>query len=254
MRPERRELTVYFSDIEGFTAVAHEKNPEEVVQVLRAYLQEMTTVVLDSHGHVDKYLGDGLMAFWGAPVALPNQVEAACKAALEMQKRFELNREAWQKQCGRTLLLRAGFDVGPTVVGEMGTLHRVNYTVMGEPVAASYRLESLAKTYGARILVGPRVPELAGPKFAFREVDSIRLNRSSGVEPIFELLGPDADRAELMEWSLAMTAYKDRHFIEARAIFQKLAPTVPLASRYVRRCEKLLQSPPVEPWDGSFND
>ncbi len=254
MRPERRELTVYFSDIEGFTVVAHEKDPGEVVQVLRAYLEEMTTVVLDSQGHVDKYLGDGLMAFWGAPVSLDNQVASACAAALEMQKRFEAKREAWEKALGRTLMLRAGFDTGPTVVGEMGTLHRVNYTVMGEPVAASYRLEALAKKYNARVLVGPRVPELAGSKYFFREVDSIRLNRASEVVRIYELLGTEGDPAELMEWSLAMTAYRERRFIEARAIFQKLEHSVPLATRYARRCEALLQSPPPDPWDGTFND
>lgn len=256
MRPERRDLTVYFSDIEGFTAVAHEKEPGDVVSVLRSYLHEMTTVVLDSRGHVDKYLGDGLMAFWGAPVALETQVASACGAALEMQKRFDLHRPKWEQQCGRPLVLRAGLDVGPTVVGEMGTIHRVNYTVMGEPVAASYRLESLAKKYDSRILVGPNVPTAAGAAFAFREVDSIRLNRSGAVVRIYELLGvaDTAHEAELMEWSLAMTAWRERRFTEARAIFERLEATVPLAKRYLRRCEVMLKSPPPDSWDGTFND
>ena len=258
MRPERRDLTVYFSDIEGFTAVAHEKEPGDVVRVLRSYLQEMTTVVLDTRGHVDKYLGDGMMAFWGAPVALENQVEVACAAALEMQKRFDANRVEWEKACGRPLVLRAGFDFGPTVVGEMGTMHRVNYTVMGEPVAASYRLEALAKKYSARILVGPKVPELAGSKYVFREVDSVRLSRSGSVVRIYELLGSSTElaskEAELMEWSLAIAAWRERRFTEARAIFEKLEGSVPLASFYLRRCDAMLKAPPHESWDGTFHD
>ncbi len=259
MRPERRELTVYFSDIEGFTAVAQDRDPGDVVQVLRAYLNEMTTVVLDSRGHVDKYLGDGLMVFWGAPVALDNQVAVACRAALELHRRFEAKRPEWEKRCGRPLALRAGLDAGPTVVGEMGTHHRVNYTVMGEPVATSFRLEALAKRYHARILVGPHVPLLAGPELTFREVDRLRFGRSLDVVRIYELvavtkeLGGD-DRARLETWAQAMTAFHERSFAQAQAAFASLAANDPLAARYVKRCEAARAAPPPPTWDGTCRD
>ncbi|MBL9037958.1 MAG: CHASE2 domain-containing protein [Archangium sp.] len=258
MHPERRPLTIYFSDIEGFTAAAHELAPETVVRVLRSYLNEMTSVVLDARGHVDKYLGDGLMAFWGAPVTLDDQVATACRTALELQRRFDAKRAEWEKDCGRPLVLRAGLDTGPTVVGEMGTLHRVNYTVMGEPVAMSFRLEALAKKYHARIVVGPSVPELAGAAFAFRELDTLRLGRGQGPVRLYELLGTVEELGpaaidRLHAWELAMRAWHDGRFTDAKALFEKMPADDELARRYVERCAWVLRGPPPTGWDGVFH-
>lgn len=259
MRPERRALTIYFSDIEGFTEVAQAQAPRAVVSVLQDYLGEMTTLILDREGHVDKYLGDGLMAFWGAPVDLPDAAAVACSAALAMQARFEERRAAWEKLCGRSLILRAGIDTGPTLVGEMGTMHRVNYTVMGEPVALAARLESLAKHYGARTLVGPTVVEAAGPRFLFREVDTVRLGRSATPVTVSELLGmalelpTEAERVGRFAEALAL--YKGRRFAEALVAFEALSQERPddgLTQRYVARCRHYTATPPPEGWDGVF--
>lgn len=259
MRPERRELTVYFSDIEGFTAVAQEKEPSDVVKVLREYLAEMTPVILDSAGHVDKYLGDGLMAFWGAPVELATQAAAACEAALQMQARFEARREAWEKLCGRTLTMRAGIEKGPTVVGEMGTVHRINYTVMGEPVATAFRLEALAKRYGAHVLVGEAVAVEAGEDFLFRQVDLLRLGRADKPVKVFELVGRARDASAESKWLVdfekAMEAWRSRRFADALKAFTALAearPTDRVVTRYVWRCQQYLVHPPPDSWDGVY--
>jgi adenylate cyclase len=260
LRPERRVLTVYFSDIEGFTAVAQEKDPSEVVKVLREYLTEMTPVVLDSAGHVDKYLGDGLMAFWGAPVELPKQASVACEAALVIQEKFEAKRAEWEKVCGRTLTLRAGIETGPTVVGEMGTLHRINYTVMGEPVATAFRLEALAKRYGAAILVGEQVALEAGEGFLFRQVDLLRLGRAAAPMKLFELLGRAAEsKAQvpwLKEYEKALMAWRERRFDDALAAFRALSEARPqdmVVARYVRRCQQYVVRPPADTWDGVYD-
>ncbi|MEW5737321.1 MAG: CHASE2 domain-containing protein [Myxococcota bacterium] len=260
LHPERRELTVYFSDIEGFTAVAQEKDPAEVVKVLREYLTEMTPVILDSAGHVDKYLGDGLMAFWGAPVELPTQASVACEAALAIQEKFEARRAGWEKVCGRKLTLRAGIETGPTVVGEMGTIHRINYTVMGEPVATAFRLEALAKRYGAAILVGEPVVVEAGEGFLFRQVDLLRLGRSEAPVKIFELIGRAADSKThapwLMDYEKALTAWREKRFTDALTGFKALAETRPedmVVARYVRRCQQYAVRPPADTWDGVYD-
>lgn len=259
MRPERRPLTVYFSDIEGFTAVAQEKDPAEVVKVLQSYLNEMTDVVIESGGHVDKYLGDGLMAFWGAPVALEDQVGIACEAALVMQERFEKRRPELEKICGRSLVLRAGLETGPTVVGEMGTLHRVNYTVMGEPVATAFRLEAIAKRYGSRVLAGKPVVDDAADRFLFRTVDRLRVGRLAEPLEVFELIGRGADRERLgprlERHEAAMKAWRERRFAEALELFKALAAEAedPLIDRYVARCEACVTTPPPETWDGVYD-
>ncbi|MDP1824822.1 MAG: adenylate/guanylate cyclase domain-containing protein [Archangium sp.] len=258
MRPERRELTIFFSDIEGFTSVSNEKDPAVVVDVLRDYLSEMTTLVLDRGGHVDKYLGDGLMAFWGAPVATPNDAESACEAAILMQARFDEKRAEWEKKCGRTLVLRAGIETGDTVVGEMGTLHRVNYTVMGEPVATAARLEALAKRYGVRTLVGETLVEEAKDAYLFRPLDTVRMGREGQPIRISELLAPLT--AHGFEWvrdyEAAWLAWNERRFADALTAFQALAAARPddtVVRRYVARCTAFLAAAPAPSWDGIYD-
>jgi adenylate cyclase len=258
MRPERRELTVFFSDIEGFTSVSNEKDPSVVVEVLRDYLSEMTTLVLDRGGHVDKYLGDGMMAFWGAPVATPNDAESACEAAMLMQARFDEKSAEWEKKCGRKLVLRAGLETGDTVVGEMGTVHRVNYTVMGEPVATAARLEALAKRYGVRTLVGETLVEEAKEAFLFRPVDTVRMGREGQPIRIFELLGPlSATGFEwLRDYEAAYLAWQERRFTDALVAFNGLARSRPddaVVARYVARCTACVTTPPPESWDEIYD-
>jgi adenylate cyclase len=257
MQPERRVLTVYFSDIEGFTAVAQERDPGQVVAALRSHLNETTSVVIDSGGHVDKYLGDGLMAFWGAPVSLGDQMTVACEAALTMQERFEKRRPELERQLGRALIMRAGIEAGPTVVGEMGTMHRVNYTVMGEPVATAFRLEAIAKRYGSRILVSRSVVEGALHSHVFRSVDRVRLGRATAPIDVFELMGRVTDRSGLAQrverHERAVVAFRERRFADALELFEaalSLDPHDPLISRYVSRCWSYLSQPPPDEWDG----
>ncbi|MGV3624461.1 MAG: CHASE2 domain-containing protein [Archangium sp.] len=260
MQPERRELTVFFSDIEGFTAVSNEKEPRLVVEVLRHYLEEMTEIVLDRGGHVDKYLGDGLMAFWGAPVMAPDDAESACEAALRMHARFQERAKAWSEKTGRRLILRAGMETGDAVVGEMGTAHRVNYTVMGEPVATAFRLEALAKKYGVSTLCGEAIFEEAKDTYLFRSVDVVRLGRTGEPVHLYELLAP-LEHAERFGWALphelAWTAWRERRFAEALTAFRELQKQLPddeVIALYVRRCEKALQSPPPKDWNGIVDD
>ncbi len=259
MKPERRQIAVYFSDIEGFTALAQRIEPRVLVDMLQEYLSEMTEVVIASRGQVDKYLGDGVMAFWGAPVRLQSPAKSACDAALKMRARFDKQRKAWGKIAGTDMVFRSGLDVGETLVGEMGTEHRINYTVMGESVATAAKLEMLSKKYAAVILCTEAVRVAAGDAFVFREVDQVRFHRRDAPVKVFELLG-DAKHysngtGSLLKWQAALELYRARKFAEARIAFAIFAGAGDdaLAQRYIKRCEMLQAVSPPETWDGVFD-
>ncbi len=254
MRPERRAIAVYISDIDGFTRLAHELEPETYVSVLQEYLARMTRAVLDTKGNVDKYLGDGVMAFWGAPVHLEEPAAVACEAALLMTAQFEKRRAAWEKRCHRPIAFRAGIDFGEALVGEMGTEHRMSYSVMGEPVATAARLESIARKWDVRLLVTDSVVEHAGDKFVFREIDTVRLPRREKPVKVYELVGRaaelDSPRLErLQKYAAALGAYQARRFKEARHLFLAMNEDE-ATKRYVARSARYEEKPPPESWDG----
>jgi adenylate cyclase len=257
MRPERRAIAAFISDIDGFTALAHEIEPETYVQVLQDYLGRMTRAVLDTQGNVDKYLGDGVMAFWGAPVHLATPGVSACEAALQMSAQFEKRKSTWEKRCRRPIAFRAGIDFGEALVGEMGTEHHATYSVMGEPVACAARLESLARKWDVRVLVTDAVVEHAGDKFVFREIDTVRLPRREKPVRLFELISRagelDSSRLErLQKYAVALGAYQARRFKEARHLFLALNEDAAVR-RYLARAARYEEKPPAESWDGTYD-
>jgi adenylate cyclase len=174
-----------------------------------------------------------------------------------MHARFDEKRPEWEEKCGRKLVLRAGLDSGDTVVGEMGTLHRVNYTVMGEPVATAFRLEALAKKYGVRTLVGETLEEEARDKFLFRRVDVLRLGREGQPMKAFELLA-SRDEAKGFEWveqwERAIALWSERRFAEAEAAFAEVIAKHDdqLVRRYVAACRELSATAPATDWNGEL--
>ena len=258
MKPERRDVAVFFSDIEGFTAIAQTAEPKKVVAVLQEYLTLMTDIVGDTHGQLDKYLGDGVMAFWGAPVHIAKPIIAACDAALQMDEKFQKRRAGWEKKVGHQLLFRAGIDFGETLVGEMGTEHRRVYSGIGEPVATAARLEAAAKRYAARVVVTEVVAHAAAEQFVFREIDWLRLPRHAAPAKVFELLGrsgdvPSSTLERIAKIATGLGAYHARHFAEALALFEPFVEQDPVARRYAARCRVYQANPPPETWDGVFD-
>ncbi len=258
MRPERRAVTVYFSDIEGFTAISDQMPPERVASLLNAYLTEMTAVVSEGRGQVDKYIGDAVMAFWGAPVRLSNHAEAGCESALRMLEQFERRRAEWEKWAGAKLELRAGLNSGEVVVGDFGSDLKSNYTVMGEAVALAARLENLNKWYGTHILVGEATAAAASRRFVFREADRVRVKGATAPVRIHELVGRKGqlgDRQRLVDaYGQAIEAYHARRFGEALERFEMIAAEFDdaLSSRYAARCRYLFENDPPAEWDGVY--
>jgi len=256
--PEKKFVAGFCSDIEGFTRLVSQVSPAVLMKVMQEYLTDMTQVVLDTDGQPDKYLGEGMVAFWGAPIPVEDPVLSACEAACRMLEMFDKKRPEFEKQCGAPLVFRAGIDVGEALVGNMGTAHRQTYTVIGEPIAMAAKLESIAFEYGAHVLCTDLVAYRAQGKFQFRELDRIRWPRKGEPCAIFELLGSAlaAKKEWLGRYEAALGFYYGRRFDLAKELFEKLSEETQdeVCALYVKRAAQLILHPPPEDWDGVFEN
>jgi adenylate cyclase len=186
---EKREITSFFSDVAGFTAVSESLPPEDLVNLLNEYLSEMTDIILSFGGTLDKYEGDAIIAFWNAPLDQPDHALRACRAALRCQSRLEELRPRFQKQYGHDLRMRLGLNSDPAVVGNMGSRERFDYTAMGDTVNLASRLEGACRQFKVPILIGEETYERVNEVLATREVDLIRVKGRRRPVRIFEVLG-----------------------------------------------------------------
>jgi adenylate cyclase len=247
---ERKELTVLFSDIRGFSAFAEGMGPEALASFLGEYLTPMTDLVLESGGTLDKYIGDAVMAIWAAPIDLPDHAARACEVALRMQEALVgLNRK-WKAEGKPEVAIGIGINTGAMSVGNMGTPARFDYTVLGDQVNLGARLEALTKEYGVDILVGEATAKAAGPAYVFREVDVVRVKGRAGSAPVFELVGRAGARVD-DRFVAALAAYRRREFEVAREKFAALAGDA-TAAVMARRCAELAATPPPDDWDGVY--
>lgn len=257
VRPEHRQVTIFFSDIEGFTRLSEQLSPERLVALLNDYFTEMARVVRSTGGQVDKYIGDAVMAFWGAPVRMERHAHGACRAALDMRAVLRERQADWERTYGHRLRFRAGINTGEVLVGDMGSDLKSNYTVIGDAVNLASRLEGANKAYGTTILVGDSTAQLAQDAYVFREVDRVRVKGKTVASRVHELVGRHGEisaeqQSQLKLWQEALTAYHERRFTEALALFERSAAEFsdPVAEVYVKRCRGFLDQPPPEDWDG----
>ncbi len=247
---EKRNMTILFSDIRGFTTISEALTPEELTKLLNEYLSAMTDIIMDQNGVVDKYIGDAIMAFWGAPIDNPVHATDACRSAVFMMKRLR----EFNLQSKTPLNIGIGLNTGDVVVGNMGSHKRFNYTVMGDEVNLASRLESLTKYYRVSILVTEQTAEDADLRF--RELDLVIVKGKKEPKKIFELIVDGSSDV----FDQALEAFQDgRHeyvkgnWDAAIAQFKKAiafhddGPS----HLFVERCEKLKAHPP-EHWDGVY--
>jgi adenylate cyclase len=254
----RQEISVYFSDIRGFTTLSEGMEPERLVELLNEYLTAMTGIVERHGGYVDKYIGDAIMAIWGAPLPAPDHASRACRAAIEMRDRLAELRPAFQQRYGVELHARAGVNTTAAVVGNVGSRQKTNYTALGDGVNLASRLEGANKAFGTAILCGDATRAAAGDAFAWRTVDLLRVKGKHEGVPVHELVGlaaslPDGERERIDRWEAAHLLARQRRFEEARAAFAALAgerPGDPLAALWAERSAALTAAPPPPDWDG----
>ncbi|HTR49498.1 MAG TPA: adenylate/guanylate cyclase domain-containing protein [Kofleriaceae bacterium] len=251
---ERKELTVLFSDIRGFSAFAENMKPEELATFLGEYLTPMSALVLESGGTLDKYIGDAVMAIWSAPVDVPDHAARACEVALRMQEALVALNQSWRERGKPAIAIGIGINTGAMAVGNMGSAARFDYTVLGDQVNLAARLEALTKEYGAGILVGEATARAAGAAFVFRELDVVRVKGRAAAAPVFELVGRVGAARVERAFGEALAAYRRREFAAARAQFAALAGehADPAAAALAARCDVLAAEPPPDGWDGVY--
>jgi adenylate cyclase len=234
--------------------------PEGLVKFLNEYLTAMTDVVFKHDGLLDKYIGDAVMAVWGAPLDQPDHARRACLTALDMLDELHRLQKKWSAEGLPALNIGIGVNAGPMVVGNMGSNRRFNYTVMGDSVNTGSRLEGLNKTYGTNILVSEMTLEKVKEEFLGRELDLVRVKGKDQPVKIYELLSlvktASADQQALAgDFHDALAEYRKRNWAQAREAFQSLLARFPHdgpAKLYLERCETLSKNPPPADWDGVY--
>jgi adenylate cyclase len=258
----RQNLSVFFSDIAGFSTFSENKEPEDLISFLNEYLSEMTKVVFENKGTLDKYVGDAVMAFWGAPVPIQDHAYYACKSALEMQARLVELKEKWRKEGQPVINARMGINSGDMVVGNVGGTQRFDYTVMGDAVNLASRLEGANKQYGTYIMVSESTYEMVKDRFFFRELDNLVVKGKTKPIKVYEVMGyqesdlSESARAAVKVYNEALQVYSDKKFSEAIPLFEKALSVNPNdgpSRTYLSRCQYLIANPPAEDWDGVFH-
>jgi adenylate cyclase len=248
-----RTLTVMFADIAGFTGLS-ERLGDRIIPLLSSYLDTMSREVSGHDGTIDKFIGDAVMAFWGAPAANPDHAVDACRAALACQR--SLRASGLVDDGGRPLKVRIGINSGNMLVGNIGSEFRLNYTVIGDAVNVASRLEGANKEYGTEIIIGEETRRLAGERICVRELDRLMVYGRSGGLAIYELLDVVDGVAEPPRWAAlyerGLAAYRARDFAGAMALFRQVLTEREHdqpARIMLTRCSELLRAPPGKDWE-----
>lgn len=259
MEGESREMTVLFSDVRGFTRLSEGMDPKALTSLMNAYLTPMTQIVQKHRGTIDKYIGDALMSFWGAPLPDAKHAENAVRAALDMQTQMVKLNQEFRTRGWPEIEIGIGINTGIMSVGDMGSEFRRAYTVMGDSVNLASRLESLTKEYGVPIIVGDETRR-AMPDMLFLELDLVRVKGKQEPVTIYQPLGSTQEVGEKAveetgSFHDALAAYRARRWDDAEALLRDLLQTSPgalLYKMYLARISTFRHAPPAEGWDFIF--
>ena len=256
---ERRELTVLFSDVRGFTKIAESVEPRELSQMLNEFLTWFTRVIHDHRGTIDKYMGDGVMAFWGAPISDAEHANRALAASMQLVKELPSLQKVFVERGWPAIRIGIGLNTGLMNVGNMGSDFRMAYTVIGDAVNIGARIEDITRYYGVAILVGEATRAQA-TAFTYREVDRVRLRGRDQPVTIYEpLLLSDHDKGvfedELKLYRQGISYYRRQNWDLAELQFinlQRSHPETRLYDTYLERIRAFRFNPPGDEWDGTF--
>jgi adenylate cyclase len=258
MEPRAAELSILFSDVRGFTSISEALKPEELREYINEYLTDMSGIIRSKHrGTLDKYIGDAIMAFWGAPVEDAQHARNAVLAALDMQRECKVLNDKFAARGWPTIKIGVGVNSGNVRVGDMGSQVRRAYTVMGDAVNVASRLEGRTKGYGVGILVGETTRNLV-KDVVFREVDRIKVKGKDEAVNIYEPLGleGEVDRKQLDElkvWTQALRAYRSQQWDQVEVSLlnlQRMNPDCGLYQVYAEKVAEKRRQPPPADWDG----
>lgn len=257
---EKKNLTILFSDIAGFTTFAEKKEPEELVSLINEFLSKMSDIIITNEGTLDKYLGDAVMAFWGAPLEVKNHAEKACLTALQMQDALAKLRDKWAQSGEAPIRIRIGINSGDVIVGNIGGEKRFDYTVLGDDVNLASRLEGANKEYGTNIMISDSTLNFVKDKFLVRELDVIRVKGKTEPTKVYELISLIGDKTaqnaveDLDFYFQGLELYRHKSFESALDYFKRTYEQFnDFPSKvYMQRCKFYIDNPPNSDWDGVF--
>jgi adenylate cyclase len=258
---EERNITAFFSDVQGFTSISENLRPTELVELLNEFLTEMTDIILKNQGTVDKFEGDAIIAFFGAPNDIPNHAEIACISCIAMQQRLAELRKKWKTEGKPELRMRIGLSTGLAVVGNMGSKNRMDYTMMGDTVNTAARLEGVNKVYGLYTLISETTYSAVSDKIQMREIDSINVVGKTEPIKIYELIGYEEDmdqtkRKTIDHYHAGLNAYRAQDWDLAEKFFHaalEVQPEDGPSRTMLARCREFKNNPPGKDWNGSYS-
>ncbi|HSR36769.1 MAG TPA: adenylate/guanylate cyclase domain-containing protein, partial [Desulfurivibrionaceae bacterium] len=258
LKGEQKVLTVLFSDIRGFTSISEKMGPEELGQFMNEYLTAMSNIVMARKGTVDKYIGDAIMAIWGAPLADEEHAANCVRAAFGMMAKLNELRPQWETRGLPDIHIGIGINSGLMSVGNFGSEQRFDYTVMGDNVNLASRLEGSNKSYGTSIIISEYTREMLGAGFFCRFVDMVRVKGKDLPVKIYEPIcegEPEPQRKKAIEeFEQAMVYYRIQRFDDAEKILAALQAAEPakIYALYLERIAHFRENPPPADWDGAF--
>jgi adenylate cyclase len=254
---EEVEGTVLFADLAGFTGLSENLQPQELIKLLNEYFSPLTQIIQEHQGTLDKYIGDAIMAFWGAPLPLADHALRACRAVLQMRAVIQHLQGAWQSRGLPPLHTRIGLHSGPLIAGNVGSRERFDYTILGDTVNLASRLEGVNKVYGTETLLSETCFRQVGGQFLLREIDLVQVKGRQQPLKIYELLGEPADPAP--EWltlfAEGLQCYRVGQWDQAEDYFRtvlRLQPSDPAAEVFLHRINFFRQQPPPPHWQGVY--
>jgi adenylate cyclase len=256
---ERREITVLFTDIRGFTTISEslENDPQSLVRMLHDFLNPMSNIIINHGGTIDKYMGDAVMALFGAPLIQTDHPRLACRAALDMTVALKNLNAHWQTMNRPVIRIGVGVNSGPVTVGNMGSDRLFDYTAIGDNVNLASRLEGLNKYYGTNILISQSTADLIGDTFILREVDLVKVKGKAQAAGIFEVIGEGEPAPKLSRFldtfHQGLAFYRKQRWTESLAAFTAALEAYPedgATPRYLNLIQKYLENPPGPEWEG----
>ncbi|MEI7435529.1 MAG: adenylate/guanylate cyclase domain-containing protein [bacterium] len=250
---EKRELTMFFSDIEKFSSFSEKLDPVTLTSLLNEYLSDMTDIILEEGGYLDKYIGDAIVAYWNAPLSQPDHAVRACRAVLRCQRRLAEKRESYKQRTGVTIKARIGVNTGVVIVGNMGSRNRFNYTVLGDAANLASRLEGANKAFGTYAMISEATWSRTGGRFIGRELGRIRVVGREKPVRVYEIMGfaGEALPCFIPEYERAMKLCDEGKWGEALKILDNYSDDSACAI-YADKC-RILLSDPSQKWDGVWS-
>jgi adenylate cyclase len=257
----KQQLSILFSDIAHFTTIAEQISPNELMQHLCNYLDELSRIIAEERGTIDKYIGDSIMAFWGAPLLEEFPCYQAARAALRCTAQLRILNKQWEAENLPTLQTRFGIHFGEAIIGNLGSSERLSYTAIGDSINLASRLEGTNKFYGTQIIVSESIYQTIKDQFAFRMVDCVILKGKNETTTIYELLAENASELSFdlekysSHFSQAFTHYQQRSWDKAINHFStciEIFPEDTLAVVFIYRCDLFKLTPPPKEWQGAW--